>query len=202
MPANYTAFNGDAGMITVKLFRRSDNVQVGTTGLRIYNFGFNEEDEESESNEIFTNINDKLIKDFYGYRKRINFSLVNAANVPSPTSSTNASMIKAFISCINLIIAHPLEYRMQIQYRANNQYGIIMDAICVGNFKLKELKEDANVAQVMNFEFVSACVQEPINLGYAGVGTRILLEDETGVIITEMNDGGAITCETEIDFVL
>lgn len=200
MPVSYTALNGDAGMITVKLFRRSDNVQVGPTDLRIYNFSFSEKDEESESNEIFTNINDKLVKDFYGYRKRIYFTLVNATNVPSPTGATNISLIRTFITCINLINSHSKEYRMQIQYRSTSQYGLIEDAIYVGDFQLKEFKEDSNSAQTIEFEFVSALTKEPINVGYSDLNSNIQLENELGVVLLE--DGAVITFESQIDFEL
>lgn len=201
MPVSYTAFNGDAGMITVKMFRRRDNVQVGPTDLSIYNFGFSEKDEESESNEIFTNINDVLIKDFYGYRKRIYFTLVNGSSVPSPVSAaTNISLIRSFISCINFINAHSKDYRMQIQYRSVSQYGIIEDAIYVGDFQLKEFKEDSNSAQTIEFEFVSALSKEPINIGYSALNSGVLLENGLGVLLLE--DGAAVTFETQIDFSL
>jgi hypothetical protein len=206
MSVSYAALNGDAGMITVKLFRRSDNVQVGPTNLSIYNFGFSEKDEESESNEIFTNINDKLIKDFYGYRKRIYFTLVNGANIPSPTANsdspaTNIHLVKTFVSCINLINAHQKDYRMQIQYRSMSSYGLIEDAIYVGDFQLKEFKEDSSSAQTIEFEFVSALPKEPINIGYSTLVSNIQLEDnDLGVVLLEA--GNKVSFETQIDFAL
>lgn len=200
MSANYNAFNGEAGMITVKLFRRSNNAQVGPTDLRLYNVGFSEKDEESELNEIFTNINDKLIRDFYGYRKRISFTLVNGANVPSPTSATNISLVRSFVNCINVINVFPKDYRLEIQYRSVSQYGIIEDAIFVGDFQLKEFKEDSNSAQTIEFEFVSAIAKEPINIGYSSLNSNIRLENGLGIILLE--DLTAATFETQIDFAL
>lgn len=197
MSVNYTPFNGTAGMITVKLFRRSDNVQVGPQDLRIYNFEFSEKDEESALNEIFSNINDELIKDFYGYRKRINFTLVNGGTVQSPTSATNKSLIRTFVTCINLINSHPKTYRMQIQYRSDSNYSMIDDAIFVGDFELLELKEDSNVAQKIKFEFVSRKPREPILLGNLDFTVYVQTENMLGAVLLET--GEKLTFETQID---
>ena len=62
----YVPINGNAGQATFSLVDR-DTDEVFSTAT-VYVADFDEEDEESEFNELFTNIIDDLIKDYHGFR--------------------------------------------------------------------------------------------------------------------------------------
>jgi hypothetical protein len=69
----YAPINGKAGSITFSLIDRETAEVFSSATLN--SFEFEEEDEESDFNETFVNINDELVKDYYGYRKRIHSAL-------------------------------------------------------------------------------------------------------------------------------
>jgi hypothetical protein len=150
---------------------------------------FDEEDVDSDFTEIFTNIEDNLVKDFYGYRKVVRFSMFNKAR-----PDVDGSKILPVISIINSINNAPNLYRLTIQYRSLADYGTIDDAIFVGNFKLLEASAKANAGQIMPLEFMGKGTSMFLNYGDDFEISYILCEDG-GKILLEDSASGAIVAE-------
>ena len=181
----YAPINGKAGSITFSLIDR-ETAEVFSS-VTLNSFEFEEEDEESEFNETFVNINDELVKDYYGYRKRITFSIVNGLSGDGRVlASTNLGNILTVISMLNLVNLEPLVYRLEIQYRAGVD-GVISDAVYVGNFKLKEISNKSNSGQIIQLEFVSRTTS---NLLYSvpDYADYICLEDGDNILLEDGND--------------
>jgi hypothetical protein len=181
----YAPINGQAGSVTFFLIDR-DTAEVFSSAT-LNSFEFEEEDEESEFNETFVNINDELVKDYYGYRKRITFSIVNGLSGDGRVlASTNLGNILTVISMLNLVNLEPLVYRLEIQYRTGVD-GVISDAVYVGNFKLKEISNKSNSGQIIQLEFVSRTTS---NLLYSvpDYADYICLEDGDNILLGDGND--------------
>lgn len=181
----YAPINGQAGSVTFSLIDR-DTAEVFSSAT-LNSFEFEEEDEESEFNETFVNINDELVKDYYGYRKRITFSIVNGLSGDGRVlASTNLGNILTVISMLNLVNLEPLVYRLEIQYRTGVD-GVISDAVYVGNFKLKEISNKSNSGQIIQLEFVSRTTS---NLLYSvpDYADYICLEDGYNILLGDGND--------------
>ena len=181
----YAPINGQAGSVTFSLIDR-DTAEVFSSAT-LNSFEFEEEDEESDFNETFVNINDELVKDYYGYRKRITFSIVNGLSGDGRVlGSTNLGNILTVISMLNLVNLEPLVYRLEIQYRAGVD-GVISDAVYVGNFKLKEISNKSNSGQIIQLEFVSRTTS---NLLYSVPDYQdyLCLESGDNILLENGND--------------
>lgn len=181
----YAPINGKAGSITFSLIDRETAEVFSSATLN--SFEFEEEDEESEFNETFVNINDELVKDYYGYRKRITFSIVNGLSGDGRVlGSTNLGNILTVVSMLNMINLEPLVYRLEIQYRAGVD-GVISDAVYVGNFKLKEISNKSNSGQIIQLEFVSRTTS---NLLYSvpDYHDYLCLENGYNILLENGND--------------
>lgn len=182
----YLPINGNAGQATFSLVDR-DTSEVFSTAT-VYVADFDEEDEESEFNELFTNIIDDLIKDYHGFRKHIYLSLVNAASIDRYAANTNnLPNILSILGMINNRLMEPNVYRLQIQYR----YAATMqDAVYIGNFKLQEAVKNASIGQIISLHFAEKSAH---NLDYSipDYLDKLCLEtfDEDGGYILLENDG-------------
>lgn len=182
----YRPINGLAGIATFTLRLRFSPYYIVNQATIEY-ATFDEEDVDSDFTEIFTNIEDDLVKDFYGYRKVVRFSMFNKAR-----PDVNDSQILPIISMINSINNAPNLYRLTIQYRSLADYGTINDALFVGNFKLLEASAKGNAGQIIPLEFMGKGTSMFLNYGDDFEISYILYEDG-GKILLE--DGGAIAAE-------
>ena len=182
----YRPINGLAGTATFTLRQRFSPYNIVNRATIEY-ADFDEEDVDSDFTEIFTNIEDDLVKDFYGYRKVVRFSMFNKAR-----PDVSGSQILPIISMINSINNAPDLYRLKIQYRSLADYGTINDALFVGNFKLLEASAKGNAGQIIPLEFMGKSTSMFLNYGDDFEISYILYEDG-GKILLE--DGGAIVAE-------
>jgi len=186
----YAPINGSAGSVTFSLIDRESLDVFSTCTLSVV--GFEEEDIESENTEYIENILDETIKDYYGFKKKINFGLVNGLSGDNRIlGSTNLGSILTVINMINLINTQPTIYRLMISYRTQSG-GTINDAIQVGNFKLQEISGKANAGQTIYLEFMSNNVQ---NLNYSVADYNDYLVQEDGFNIL-LESGYDILAET------
>jgi hypothetical protein len=201
MPIIYRPINGLAGTATFTLRQRFSTHDIVNQATIEY-AAFDEEDVDSDFTEIFTNIEDNLVKDFYGYRKVVRFSMFNKSR-----PDVEGSQILPVISIINSINNAPDLYRLTIQYRSLADYGTIDNAIFVGNFKLLEASAKGNAGQIIPLEFMSKSTSKFLNYGddfeisyiLCEDGGKILLEDSTsGAIVAEEIYYGSGTPEVEI----
>lgn len=184
----YRPINGLAGTATFTLRQRFSPHNIVNQATIDY-ATFDEEDVDSDFTEIFTNIEDDLVKDFYGYRKVVRFSMFNKAR-----PDTDDSQILPIISMINSINNAPNLYRLTIQYRSLADYGTINDALFVGNFKLLEASAKGNAGQIIPLEFMEKGTSMFLNYGDDFEISYILLENG-GKILLEGSDSGAIMAE-------
>jgi len=185
----YRPINGLAGIATFTL-RQKFSPHAIVNQATIEYAAFDEEDVDSDFTEIFTNIEDDLVKDFHGYRKVVRFSMFNKAR-----PDTSDSQILPIISMINSINNAPDLYRLTIQYRSLADYGTINDALFVGNFKLLEASAKGNAGQTVPLEFMSKSTNDFLNYGDDFEISYILLEDGIGKILLEDDSGGVIAAE-------
>lgn len=184
----YRPINGLAGTVTFTLRQRySPYTIVNKTTLEYA--AFDEEDVDSDFTEIFTNIKDNLVKDFYGYRKVVRFSLFNKSRL-----STHNSQVLPVVSMINSINKFPDFYKLSIQYRSLADYGTINDALFVGSFKLLEASARGNAGQIIPLEFMSKGTSMFLNYGDDFEISYILLENDMKILL-EDNTSGAIVAE-------
>lgn len=184
----YRPINGLAGIATFTLRQRFSPYNIVNKATIEY-ATFDEEDVDSDFTEIFTNIEDDLVKDFYGYRKVVRFSMFNKAR-----SDVDDSQILPIISMINSINNAPDLYRLKIQYRSLADYGTINDAIFVGNFKLLEASAKGNAGQIIPLEFMGKGTSMFLNYGDDFEISYILYENG-GKILLEDSVSGAIVAE-------
>ena len=188
----YAPINGSAGTVTITLVNRQSAESFSSVTINVINF--DEEDEESEFTEIFTNINDEIIKDYYGFKKRVSFGLVNGMfGIGGILDANNLDDILNIVSILNLANSEPLVYQLNITYRTGTN-GTINDVIQVGNFKLEEVSAKSNAGQIINLEFKSRLSS---NLKYSvddyddyltqdddsNENDEILLEDNTELLL-------------------
>jgi len=188
----YAPINGSAGTVTLNLVNRETAESFSSVTINVINF--DEEDEESEFTEIFTNINDETIKDYYGFKKRVSFGLVNGMfGTGGILDANNLGNILNIVSILNLANSEPLVYQLNITYRTGTN-GTINDVIQVGNFKLEEVSAKSNAGQIINLEFKSRLSS---NLKYSvddyndyltqddesNENDEILLEDNTELLL-------------------
>jgi len=185
----YRPINGLAGTATFTLRERFSPYRIINKATIEY-ATFDEEDVDSDFTEIFTNIEDNLVKDFYGYRKVVRFSMFNKAR-----PDVDDNKILPIISMINSINNAPDLYRLRIQYRSLADYGTINDALFIGNFKLLEASSKGNAGQTVPLEFMNKNTNNFLNYGDDFEISYILLEDDIGKILLEDNSGGAIVAE-------
>lgn len=184
----YRPINGLAGIATFTLRQRFSTHEIINKATIEY-ATFDEEDVDSDFTEIFTNIEDDAVKDFYGYRKVVRFSLFNKAR-----PDVSDSQILPIISMINSINNAPNLYRLKIQYRSLADYGTINDALFVGNFKLLEASARGNAGQIIPLEFMGKGTSMFLNYGDDFEISYILYEDG-GKILLEDSTSGAIVAE-------
>lgn len=184
----YRPINGLAGTVTFTLRQRYSPYTIVNKATLEY-AAFDEEDVDSDFTEIFTNIEDNLVKDFYGYRKVVRFSLFNKSRL-----NTDNSQVLPVVSMINSINKFPDLYKLSIQYRSLADYGTINDALFVGNFKLLEASTKGNAGQTVPLEFMSKSTNDFLNYGDDFEISYILLENG-GKILLEGSDSGAIVAE-------
>ena len=184
----YRPINGLAGIATFTL-RQKFSPHAIVNQATIEYAAFDEEDVDSDFTEIFTNIEDDLVKDFHGYRKVVRFSMFNKAR-----PDTSDSQILPIISMINSINNAPDLYRLTIQYRSLADYGTINDALFVGNFKLLEASAKGNAGQIIPLEFMGKGTSMFLNYGDDFEISYILYEND-GKILLEDNTSGAIVAE-------
>lgn len=184
----YRPINGLAGTVTFTLRQRYSPYTLVNKATLEY-AAFDEEDVDSDFTEIFTNIEDNLVKDFYGYRKVVRFSLFNKSRL-----NTDNSQVLPVVSMINSINKFPDLYKLSIQYRSLADYGTINDALFVGNFKLLEASTKGNAGQTVPLEFMSKSTNDFLNYGDDFEISYILLENG-GKILLEGSDSGAIVAE-------
>jgi hypothetical protein len=185
----YRPINGFAGTATFTLRQKSSPHAIVNQATIEY-AAFDDEDVDSDFTEIFTNIEDDLVKDFHGYRKVVRFSLFNKSRL-----DTSNSQVLPVISMINSINRFPDLYRLSIKYRSLADYGTINDALFVGNFKLLEASTKGNAGQTVPLEFMSKSTNDFLNYGDDFEISYILLEDGIGKILLEDGSGGAIVAE-------
>lgn len=188
MPIIYRPINGLAGTATFILRQRFSPYAIFNQATIEY-AAFDEEDVDSDFTEIFTNIEDDLVKDFHGYRKVVRFSAFNKAR-----PDVDGSQILPIISMINSINNAPDLYRLRIKYRSLADYGIIHDALFVGNFKLLEASAKGNAGQIIPLEFMNKSTNMLLNYGDDFEISYILLENG-GKILLEGSTSGAIVAE-------
>jgi hypothetical protein len=181
----YAPINGSAGTVTIDLVDRQSAESFSSVTINVINF--DEEDEESEFTEIFTNINDETIKDYYGFKKRISFGLVNGVSgTGGILDANNLENILNIVSILNLANSEPLVYQLNITYRTGTN-GTINDVIQIGNFKLEEVSAKSNAGQIINLEFKSRLSS---NLKYS-------VDDYNDYLVLEVdNDYGHILLES------
>ena len=184
----YRPINGLAGTATFILRQRYSPYTIANQATIEY-AAFDEEDVDSDFTEVFTNIEDNLVKDFYGYRKVVRFSMFNKAR-----PDVNDNKILPIISMINSINNAPDLYRLRIQYRSLADYGTIHDALFVGNFKLSEASAKGNAGQIIPLEFMDKGTSKFLNYGDDFVISYILYENG-GMILLEDSISGAIVAE-------
>lgn len=184
----YRPINGLAGTVTFTLRQRYSPYTLVNKATLEY-AAFDEEDVDSDFTEIFTNIEDNLVKDFYGYRKVVRFSLFNKSRL-----NTDNSQVLPVVSMINSINKFPDLYKLSIQYRSLADYGTINDALFVGNFKLLEASTKGNAGQTIPLEFMSKSTNDFLNYGDDFEISYILLENG-GKILLEGSGSGAIVAE-------
>mgnify|MGYP000920879660 FL=1 len=184
----YRPINGLAGTATFTLKQRYSPYAVVNQATLEY-AAFDDEDVDSDFTEIFTNIEDNLVKDFYGYRKVVRFSLFNKAR-----PDVDNSQILPIISMINSINNAPSLHRLTIKYRSLADYGTINDALFVGNFKLLEASAKGNAGQTIPLEFMEKGTSMFLNYGDDFEISYILYEDG-GKILLEDSVSGAIVAE-------
>lgn len=184
----YRPINGLAGTATFTLRqRRSTHAIVNQATIEYATF--DEEDVDSDFTEIFTNIEDDIIKDFHGYRKVVRFSMFNKAR-----PDVHNNQVLPIISMINSINNAPDLYRLTIKYRSLANYGTINDALFVGNFKLLEASAKGNAGQIIPLEFMGKETNMFLNYGDDFAISYILYENK-GKILLEDNTSGAIVAE-------
>lgn len=184
----YRPINGLAGTATFTLKQRYSPYAVVNQATLEY-AAFDDEDVDSDFTEIFTNIEDNLVKDFYGYRKVVRFSLFNKAR---PDVDNN--QILPIISMINSINNAPSLHRLTIKYRSLADYGTINDALFVGNFKLLEASAKGNAGQTIPLEFMEKGTGMFLNYG-DGFEISYILYEDGGKILLEDSVSGAIVAE-------
>lgn len=190
----YLPINGLAGAISFTLYLRSDNsIIVTTTTVNV--FEFKEANQESQDNEIFENILGDLIKNFYGFRKVISFSLANSASL----GMDNLSRVLLLVDCINMINNNPELYKLSITFRQGSTVSaFIEDAVFAGELNINEISQSSNSGQVIPLEFRSRVLVQNVTFGHddpqslvyayllAEDGSRLLLESG-GKILLEVN---------------
>lgn len=184
----YRPINGLAGIATFILRQRFSPYAIFNQATIEY-AAFDEEDVDSDFTEIFTNIEDDLVKDFHGYRKVVRFSMFNKAR-----PDVDGGQILPVISMINSINNAPDLYRLTIKYRSLANYGTIHDALFVGNFKLLEASAKGNAGQIIPLEFMNKSTNMLLNYGDDFEISYILLENG-GKILLEDGTSGAIVAE-------
>jgi len=184
----YRPINGLAGTATFILRQRFSPYAIFNQATIEY-AAFDEEDVDSDFTEVFTNIEDDLVKDFHGYRKVVRFSMFNKAR-----PDVDGSQILPVISMINSINNAPDLYRLTIKYRSLADYGTIHDALFVGNFKLLEASAKSNAGQIIPLEFMNKSTNMLLNYGDDFEISYILLENG-GKILLEGSTSGAIVAE-------
>ena len=184
----YRPINGLAGTATFILRQRFSPYAIFNQATIEY-AAFDEEDVDSDFTEVFTNIEDDLVKDFHGYRKVVRFSMFNKAR-----PDVDSSQILPVISMINSINNAPDLYRLTIKYRSLADYGTIHDALFVGNFKLLEASAKSNAGQIIPLEFMNKSTNMLLNYGDDFEISYILYEDG-GKILLEDGTSGAIVAE-------
>ena len=184
----YRPINGLAGIATFTLRQKSSPYDIVNQATIEY-ATFDEEDVDSDFTEVFTNIEDDLVKDFYGYRKVVRFSMFNKAR-----PDVDDSQILPIISMINSINNYPDLHRLTIKYRSLADYGTINDALFVGNLKLLEASAKGNAGQIIPLEFMEIGTSMFLNYGDDFEISYILYEDN-GKILLEDNTSGAIVAE-------
>ena len=182
MSSTYLPINGNAGLVSFTLYD-TNGIMVGDAVTSVGVIEFDENDEESELNSVFTNLNDELVKNHFGHRKVISFSLVNANNL----GEDNLAKIFQIVTILNIVNYAPEDYRLQIQYRGNDTAGLILDAIYTGNFKINELSAKANIGQSIPLVFKSkkaGILNYSMNSFFLNMllenGEPMLLERDTG----------------------
>ena len=190
----YAPINGSAGTVTIDLVnRQSPDHSFPSVTINVINF--DEEDEESEFTEIFTNINDETIKDYYGFKKRVSFGLVNGMfGTGGILDANNLGNILNIVSILNLANSEPLVYQLNITYRTGTN-GTINDVIQVGNFKLEEVSAKSNAGQIINLEFKSRLSS---NLKYSvdDYNDYLVLEGGPDYDHILLESGGKLLAET------
>ena len=186
----YAPINGSAGSVIFTLTERSSDTATETYTLSVV--GFEEEDVESESTEYIENILGETIKDYYGFKKKINFGLVNGiAGDSRVLGSNNLSNILNVVNMINLANLQPTIYKLSIQYRTQAN-GYINDAIQVGNFKLQEISGKANTGQTVYLEFISNTLSDldysmTTQYGDLDLNNYLALEDGGRILLENGN---------------
>lgn len=178
----YRPINGNAGQLKFSLINKNTNETESE--VEIYCANFSEEDVDSDFTNEFVNIQDELIKDYYGYRKHIRFSLFNKY-----MSDTEPNYILYVIHMINSIQMYPELYRLNIKYR---DMSTLYDAVFIGNISLSEINNNSNSAQTIEFEFAERKTDMWLRYDDNFMVSYLLLEDG-GKILLE--DGGYILLE-------
>jgi hypothetical protein len=188
MALTYKPIGGNAGTILFELIHRPSNVTQNTVSINVINF--EEDDEESSFTEVFENINDVTIKDYYGFKKKISFGLVN--RIQDSDTEDYLGKILSLASFINLVNNYPRTYRLSITYR-DGSGATISDAIQIGNIKLAEVSASSNSGQIIDLEF-SDRNSHDIDFSVVEYNDGLALEDDSGYILLE--NGGLILLET------
>lgn len=183
MAIAYYPINGYAGKVSIRVYDYEDEDYSST--ISFYVVDFSESNEDSEYTELFTNINDELIKDYRGYRKVISFSIVNAPfDTGRMIDETNITNIIKLATYINIVQRYPSIKKLEIVYRSGEISSIIDNAILIGEINLQEISKNANAGQIIPLTFKSKNVYD-IEFAAANYITGISFENEDSIFVTE-----------------
>ena len=199
MSLDYKPMNGKAGTIFCSLTRKSDLFTTASISFNVVNF--DESDEPSELNDEFVNLAGDLIKDHYGYHKRISFGLINARSSVM-FSEDNKHKIEKLIMWINQVNQNPRKYKLKIKYRDGVISSTLHDAVMIGETGLKELSPKSNSAQIIELTFKARSYHQ---LNYTSPDSHFIVEAQASnagariVFVTqdsETNESGTINILT------
>lgn len=191
--SSYVPIGGQAGKITVRMFRRANNTQLGNT-LQLSVFGFKESLEDAQDNDMFENILGTLTENYYGERKVISFSVANGSSL----DAQNLHNIFVLCGYINFIRNQPRIFRLEIEFRKGiRTASVINDAVFFGDRSPQEITDSANAGQTIPMQFKSRTYSNNIQIAFDhidGITEEVVSGEETNTIIV-LESGGKILLE-------
>lgn len=190
----YTPIGGHAGKIKATLCRRTGQ-PVGQE-LEMYVFGFSESLEPADGNDVFENILNDLVENYYGERKVITFDVANGGGL----GYENLRNIVLLSGYIDIIRREPQDYKLQIVFRSDRGIeGRIDDAVFFGDLSPKEISNSSSTGQTISMQFKSRTAQDGVVLDFYDPLNQLsglLLNENPGFGFIALEDGGALMLET------